>query len=506
MNKNYRQKKSQENWKSKAKVRGSENIKLRKLVNRLEEKALLDKMNHNKEMEHLKCEIQNSLILANSETNKISLLGESRQRMRVLCVRLLTVGGVSFRSVPKILKTISDSIGISKIPPHFTSVINWTLRTAIGIFKNVSPIKEPWIAVIDFSNNRGTQKVLVVLRVLLCTLGKKGKAISFEDAECIGIVSNDVWNGDTVKSALATVFLKAGMPLAILKDGGSDIKRGVRLYCEEEKSKNIVVIDDVGHYVANALKAEFQKDPDFEKFIELLKTGSSKIRQSIVAWALPPKLRVKGRFQGITRLADWAQNMLLILDKNENNISPKEMAVLSKTFSGLIELRPFIEKFITSCEITEQFLQTMKNSGFNKKTIAESKKILSQLPSQSIVKRRISTWLAKHQEIYFQTGMGTQTLLVSSDIIESLFGKFKSIIERSPSGELNRLIYIIPLLCGKKTEAEIGRALQQCSHIEMKNYISTNIPTTIRQQRLKLLKKTKSRVPKPGNFDGEKAA
>jgi len=44
--------------------------------------------------------------------------------------------------------------------------------------------------------------------------------------------------------------------------------------------------------------------------------------------------------------------------------------------------------------------------------------------------------------------MGDIPLLVSSDVIESLFGKFKTIIQRNPQAELNRLIYIIPLLCG----------------------------------------------------------
>jgi hypothetical protein len=38
---------------------------------------------------------------------------------------------------------------------------------------------------------------------------------------------------------------------------------------------------------------------------------------------------------------------------------------------------------------------------------------------------------------------------ISSDIIESLFGKFKHTIEKSPQSEMNHSILIIPLLCGK---------------------------------------------------------
>jgi hypothetical protein len=39
-------------------------------------------------------------------------------------------------------------------------------------------------------------------------------------------------------------------------------------------------------------------------------------------------------------------------------------------------------------------------------------------------------------------------MIVSSDIIESLFGKFKYAIERSPQADMNRTILLIPALCG----------------------------------------------------------
>jgi hypothetical protein len=233
-------------------------------------------------------------------------------------------------------------------------------------------------------------------------------------------------------------------------------------------------------------------------------TSSLKIRQTIVAWALPPKIRSKGRFQGITKLADWAQDMLAILDGQNDGITPEEMVILSKEFSELIELRVFVDNFIVTCDVVEQMLKIMKNKGLNKTTGVEVKNILSKLSAHSKTNKRLSEWLINHEN--FQLKLGLISLLVSSDIIESLFGKFKSIIQRSPKAELNKLIYVIPLLCGKRSDQEIGQALLKCSHGEMKEYILEKIPTTIRQQRIKLLKKTKNRVPNLGNFTSEKAA
>jgi hypothetical protein len=90
--------------------------------------------------------------------------------------------------------------------------------------------------------------------------------------------------------------------------------------------------------------------------------------------------------------------------------------------------------------------------------------------------------------------------LVSSDIIESLFGKFKTIIQRNPLAELNRLSYIIPLLCGTHSSADIDHALKACSHAEMLQSIKHTIPQTLRQQRVQALAQRPHAVPKSGSF------
>ena len=109
-----------------------------------------------------------------------------------------------------------------------------------------------------------------------------------------------VVSGDTVKDALTRAFEWAGEPRAILMDGGKDLQKGVRLYREQEDAKRIRVIEDVGHATANALKSEFAASIAFTKFLDILRKGAARIRQTNLAALLPPKVRTKGRFQGIT--------------------------------------------------------------------------------------------------------------------------------------------------------------------------------------------------------------
>ena len=74
-------------------------------------------------------------------------------------------------------------------------------------------------------------------------------------------------------------------------------------------------------------------------------------------------------------------------------------------------------------------------------------------------------------------------LLVSSDIIESLFGHFKHIIARSPQADMNRSVLLIPALCGKINDQMITQALSNVSHQDLKEWENDNIPYTLQKKK-----------------------
>lgn len=176
---------------------------------------------------------------------------------------------------------------------------------------------------------------------------------------------------------------------------GRTLAKGVRLFCESDSGKGVIVIDDVGHFAANALKAEFEKDPSFIKFLEIVSSGAAKIRQTNFAWALPPKIRTKGRFQSITSVAHWACEIIEILKVEPQN-------KLHEAFGGLLEVQEFLTQFCNACAIVEQFLRIMKTQGLNNKTKTQSGKLLSSLEKKSPVRSRLNDWLKKNQAIQLQ--------------------------------------------------------------------------------------------------------
>ena len=120
------------------------------------------------------------------------------------------------------------------------------------MLKQVKPIDQPWLAILDHSIDIGTKKTFVVLRVTMDALTKKGKTIQLEDCECIGLKISETVNGESISLELAEIFSQAGRPAAIIKDCDYTLEKGVWLYAEKQTIA-IPVIEDIGHVMATAL-------------------------------------------------------------------------------------------------------------------------------------------------------------------------------------------------------------------------------------------------------------
>ena len=126
-------------------------------------------------------------------------------------------------------------------------------------------------------------------------------------------------------------------------------------------------------------------------------------------------------------------------------------------------------------------MEILKNNGLDKTTYKQCFELSRKLPKNSKVKKCLQTWLKKNFTL--QKKLTSLPLLVSSDIIESLFGNFKHIIERSPQADMNRTVLLIPALCGKLTDTTVTQALRQASQADIEAWEKKHIPYTVRKKR-----------------------
>ena len=382
---------------------------------------------------------------------------------------------VSYRSVPAILRLFHCHTSLSLTwQPHFTSVINWVLRLGLGLLNQVKPLDVPWLAIIDHSIDIGTKKVLVVLRV---RLDRWSGALQRRDCECIGLQVSETVNGASICDALTPIFKQAGCPVGIIKDGDATLNKGVRLY-QQQQTVPVENIEDISHVVANALKKQYQASEPYQAFVSWSSRVAKKLRQTTDAFLIPPKLRKKGRFMSIGHLANWGRKVSESLDRLRVEAGTRLAGILS----GVEPHLPFIQTFAETAHGVSGLMQLLKNQGLNTETATGCQQIIDKLPNL-VLKTTLNSWLDKHQGI--QRRLGVDALPVSSDVIESLFGSFKYIMNRNPQADMNRSVLLIPALCGSAhlNEARITTLLASTPHALLQAWEQENIPYTLRKKR-----------------------
>jgi len=157
------------------------------------------------------------------------------------------------------------------------------------------------------------------------------------------------------------------------------------------------------------------------------------------------------------------------------------LAKLRDALPGFLRLKPFIKDFASTAQIVSQVMEVLKNKGLDPSRYEHCHRLSETLPKNSKVKKHLQQWLQRH--LLIQQQLTELPLLVSSDIIESLFGNFKHIIERSPQADMNRTTLLIPALCGNLDKATVTQALAHARHNDLEIWEKENIPYTVRKKR-----------------------
>lgn len=132
-----RMRKSGDKWKWKAVVRGEKIRENRKKFKKTEIRYEKKFFELTKKIAGLKEEgrfLHSGVSQLRAEN---TLCPNDFMRIRIICLILFVIGTVSFRAVPGILSVFNE-LGIIRISriPHFTSVINRTVRAGIGLSEN----------------------------------------------------------------------------------------------------------------------------------------------------------------------------------------------------------------------------------------------------------------------------------------------------------------------------------------------------------------------------------
>lgn len=331
----------------------------------------------------------------------------------------------------------------------------------------------------------GAQKCVVILGIK-CTDICQDFCPSFDEAEVL--VVKPLYNspGEVINQLLEeAVSVTKESPKAIISDQGSENKRGVGIFVK--KYPETAHVFDVSHKINICLKEELSQDTVWLAFKEAVVASLQHLKLSSISYLVPPRQRNKDRMHSAFYLIDWGIRLLQFFDSEKIN----ELAAADRAKLDWIKQYQFsLPNYQYYKEVCEHALDLVHEKGYFLNGAEEFCKRIEYLTAAKEkdhrfinFKNKIKTILQKEGE---QIPYGAH-YLGSSEILESLFGKFKYIEDNQASSGLSSLVLSIPALVGKLDESIVQGALETISCFDIDAWIDENMGTTFLSKRRQAL-------------------
>ena len=378
-----------------------------------------------------------------------------------LSLLLQLSAGVGLRAVEKILSILPQFFPLPTWIPAWSSPRLWLLRLGYYKLTRRKELADDWVWIVDFTIQAGDMKCLTVVGVRLSGLKKdrKSQVLAHADVEPITLVPVRQANGEIVYQQLEEAVAKTGVPRQIIADKGSDVKAGIEKFVARHPHTDYIY--DVKHFTANLLEHEFQSDPMWVEFTKWATQTRSTWHQTPFFYLEPPNQRAKSRYMNMDILVDWGLRALSLLDTLEARIpTPSQRESIQQKLDWIVPFREELAEWneiLTLIETTETYVRTQ---GLFPECDRElrPKLRLSPHPTERTIRMRWSLIeYVLDESLKAQPG---EQLLGSSEVIESVFGKFKYMQREHEKGSLTGMVLAIPAMVSQTTTDVVQRALE----------------------------------------------
>lgn len=397
-----------------------------------------------------------------------------------------TLDGMSLRGTCSALNwmhQIPVNWGFDFPVPHFTTLRFWLLR--LGYHKLHRPKEQAsdWVWITDHSNQIGQEKCFVILGVRLSQLPPPGSEfpLRLSQMEPIELEPVTVSDKEVVYRQLEANVAKTGVPRAIIDDHGGDLAGGVELFCRAHPET--IEIYDVSHKAACLLKARLERDEQWKAFAA--KAGHTKcsVQQTEWAFLIPPSQRIKARYMNLSPLIVWGINTLAILDNPGPEVlkyGTKER--LEEKLGWLRQFRERLKDWSEMEQTIDAVLNFVRTQGLYRKAGKELRKSLRKLPvgASAAELRDELTKFVDAQAQQLKTG---ERIPGTSEVIESVFGKFKTVERDQAKGGFTGLLLALAACVAERTQEVVHETLHQTRTRDVAAWIKTKLGNTVGSKR-----------------------
>lgn len=353
---------------------------------------------------------------------------------------------------------------------------------------------QDWILILDESVEFGHSSLLVILGIRQSQL-PEDRPLQAQDMACLFIGKASSWKGLDISHILNQLQQQLGRVIYVVSDKGNNLKKAIDLV-------NWQRVYDLNHFIAGKLKRLYEKNEAYQRFHKAATHMRRYQCLSKAACLLPPVQRAKARFLNVDKLCTWGRKILQLLDRL-NMEDPMYKAV-----QWVKQHQPIIKELHAIFQIANPICSLLKKAGINAQTIAQCEQILNRdtdYPSVNDFRQAIQSYLSQIQQ-QFTVQMKQGAILCSSDIIESIFGRYKSYFPTNAMIGITDTALSIALFTNKIDQQNLKKGLSSISTQQLKHYSKHEFGQSIVAQRQKLLRNEIKRISKNGEVELVKSA
>jgi len=414
-------------------------------------------------------------------------------------VALVLKAATSQRSAVKVLEILGRHLpGLTRIPCA-NSVRLWLLRLGLYELSRPKEVAEDWVWIMDHTVQLGPWKCLVIVGVRLSAWRSKRAPLEHEDLTLFNLTPMESSTGEAVAAQLEDTRRQTGIvPAAVLSDEGAELKSGMALSgARSQEWSQVPHVYDIKHKVATFLKKELHGNQKWKSFVRQTNRTKLQVTLTSLAFLVPPGLKNKARYMNLDTLVGWGNRVLAYLDNPRDVAEQKvDRTKLRAKLGWLRRYRKSLAQWAELLEIAQRAETYVRREGYHQAAAEEldvELKAVARSPAGQRLRKRLQAFLVEQGQ---RTPHG-QRLLGSSEVLESLLGKYKRIQGTHSAGGMTASLLNIGTAVLTKTTETIQQALAMVPVAAVGEWVREKLGTTIAAQQSMFFRQNKNCINIP---------
>lgn len=374
----------------------------------------------------------------------------------LLVVSLVLSAATSLHGAGRAIAVRQACAGLGPWSPSWSSTRLWLLRLGYDKLTRAKEAGDDWVWIVDHVVQTGQEKCLLIVGIRLSAAPAVGEYLTHADVEPIAIYPVTQSNGEIVYQQLEETRKRTGVPREILSDQGSDLHKGIKQFCHAHPETSFIY--DIKHKVAAVLKRELGADTAWQEFSRWAGQTSQRVQQTALAALAPPRQRRKARYLNVAELVDWGGRVLKYLDEDGSQRQEWDWHRGEEVVGWVRQYRQEVEQWRQWVEvgtITEQFVKTHGVAAGGAQQLQRQLAAAGTLPQTQQLCAEFLQFV-REEEAKATAG---ERLVGSSEVIESIFGKWKRLEGEQARSGLTGLVLALGAIVAPTTADVIKQAL-----------------------------------------------